>query len=154
MFSTIKLYLMGAAAAAILSFLTWGALHERAVEHKKDVAVAVKEVAKVEKQDVAITAAANTEIQHDTLIYKQIVSAPVVGDIGLVCESPGGHAVPGSPGGDSSGHPATDSGAGNLYDPSGGLLTVGRKYDAWVRDLQAEIATLRKELADAQKAHR
>jgi hypothetical protein len=154
MLSTIKLYLMGAAAVAILSFLTWGALHERAVEHTKDVAVATKAVAKVEKQDGGIVATATSEIQHEQVIYKQAVSVPPVGDIGVVCESSGGNAVPGPASGNTSGHPGADGGAGNLYDPSGGLLTVGHKYDAWIRELQAENATLRQELASAQKVHR
>lgn len=116
--------------------------------------MAVKAVAKVEKQDTKIEASASSEIQHETLIFKQAVAMPPVGDLGLMCESPGGNAVPSTPNGNGAGHPAANSGAGSVYDPSGGLLTIGRKYDAWVRDLQAENATLRQELADAQKAHR
>jgi hypothetical protein len=152
--SPIKGYLAVAVVVAAVSFFGYWSLHERSVEHQKDVAVAVKEVAKVEQADTVIAGTATTEIQHDVVVYKQAVSVPAVGDIGVMCGAPGGNALPGAAPGNGTGHPATDSGKGDLYDPSGDLLTIGVKYDAWIRELQSENAALRQELADAHKGHR
>lgn len=149
--SPIKGYLVAGVAVLAISLFTYWSLHERSVEHAKDVAVATKEVAKVEKKDAAITATATAEVQHDQIVFKQVVAMPDVGDIGVVCKSAGGDTVPSAAAGNDGGHPATDSGAGVVFDPSGSILTVGRKYDAWVRSLQSENAALRKEL---EAAHR
>jgi hypothetical protein len=151
--SPIRAYLVGAAAVALAGGFLWYTIHERNIEHAKDVAVAAKVVAKVTKKDKATEDAANTEIQHDVVIFKQAISVPAVGDIGVVCEPARNNPVPGAAAGNGAGQPAANGGAGNLYDPSGGLLTIGRRYDAWIRELQAENAALRKELVDANKTH-
>jgi hypothetical protein len=151
--STIKLYLYAALAALLLSGFGWYTYHERAVEHAKDVAVATKAVAKVEKQDVAIAATATTEIQHDTIIYKQAVSVPAVGDIGVVCSAPRGDAVPGAAVGGPVPDAAAVGGVGPTFDPSGQILTIGRDADAKIVALQNIIRELQAEMAAAAKAH-
>lgn len=151
---SIKTYLYAALTVLLLSGFIYWSVHERSVEHKKDVAAATQAVARVEKSDAVIETKASTEVQNETLIYKQAVSLPAVGDIGVVCHDTGGDAVPGSvppaAGGDrTSGHLQAD-----VFDPSGELLTLARSKDAVIRDLQAEVATMRAEMAAAAKAHR
>lgn len=151
---SLKTYLYAGILALILGLLTWGAIHERSVQHVKDVAVSTKAVATVEKKDAAIAATATTEIQHETLIYKQAIGLPPVDDLGIVCHDTGGDAVPAGSGGDGSGHSAGGPGAGDVFDPSGDLLTKSRSYGAIIRALQAENATLRAEMDAAAKAHK
>lgn len=148
-----KGYVAAAGLALAVSAFGWYTYHERAVEHAKDVAVATHEVAKVDQQDKTIAATATTEIQHDQVILKQIVSLPPVGDLGELCEPAGSRAVPGAASGDGSRHAAAVSVPADVFDPSGDLLTLARSEDALVRDLQAENAALRAEMIAAQKAH-
>jgi hypothetical protein len=150
---SIRAYLYAGIVVILLAFLTWGALHERSVEHAKDVAVATKAVAKVEKKDAVIEATATTEIKHEILVYKQAVSLPPVGDIGVVCHAAGGDAVPASASSDGSGHDQGGPRAGDVFDPSGDLLTKSRSYGAIIRALQAENAALRAEMDAAARAH-
>lgn len=150
----LKTYLIAAAAVAALSWLGWFALHERKIEHAKDVAVATAAVARVTKADVVIEAKANTEIQHEQIIYKQIVALPPVGDLGIVCGAPRSDTVPSPATSDGSGQRTPAGLQGELFDPSRDILTRSRDSDALVADLQSEIATLRAEMAAAHEAHR
>lgn len=150
----LKTYLIAAAAIALLSWLGWFALHERGVQHAKDVAVATKAVARVTKVDAVIEAKANTEIQHDQIIYKQIVALPPIGDLGVVCSAPSSDTVSGSASSDGSGQREATGLQGELFDPSRDILTRSRDSDALVANLQAEIATLRAEMAAAHESHR
>lgn len=150
----LKTYLIAAAAIALASWLAWFAMHERNVEHKKDVAVATAAVARVTKADAVIETKTNTEIQHDQVIYKQIVALPPVGDLGIVCSAPGGNTVPSAPGGDGGGQREAGGLHGELFDPSRDILTRSRDSDALVADLQAEVATLRAEMQAAHEVHR
>jgi len=145
---------MAAAAVALLSCLAWFGIHERSVEHKKDVAVATAAVARVTKADAAIETKANTEIQHDQVIYKQVISLPPVGDLGIVCSSPGGDAVPSTTSGTTSGDGDAARAGGSSFDPSGEALTVGRNADAEIIALQHIIVDLRNEMAAAHEVHR
>lgn len=130
------------------------AAHERSVEHAKDVAVATKAVAKVEKQDAIITSDASTRVQHDQLIYKQVVSMPAVGDLGVVCRASGGDTMPGAAGSADGGDRSNTRSVGSAFDPTGEALTVGRDADAKIMALQHIIADLRTEMEAARKAHR
>lgn len=153
--SPYKGYLYGALAVLVVGCVVAFAVHERGIQHTKDTHAVTVQIAKVEKKDQVISATATQEIQHENLIYKQVVSLPAVGDIGVVCRNNAVRpAVPSATSADGTGYPASDSGAGDLYDPSGDLLTIGRSKDALVRDLQAEVASLRKAMTAAHEAHK
>jgi hypothetical protein len=149
--SPIKSYLLAGAGIALISGAGYFAYHERHVEHAKDVAAETKEVAKVQKQDTVITQAAAKDISQDEAQYNQTVSAPAHADIGVVCHDTRPDPLPAPAAAHGAGHAPPDSGAGDTFDPSGPLLDVGRKYDAWVIELQQENATLRQELEKASK---
>lgn len=149
-----RAYLIAGALVLVMVGIGRFAAHERSVEHAKDVAVATQAVARVEKQDAKIESTANARIQHDQLIYKQIISMPPVGDLGIVCSSPGGDTVSGAAGRDGSGQGPGGPREGYVFDPSGDLLTKSRSYGAIIRALQSENATLRAEMLAANKVHR
>jgi hypothetical protein len=151
--SPIRGYLIAGALVAAIGAFTYWSLHERHVEHVKDVAVATKEVQKVNKADVVIEGNADKAVAAEETKHAQDATAPPVSDIGLVCHDAGPNSVPGVPASNGTGNHAADSGEGTVFDPSGPVLTVGRKYDQWVRELQADNAALRKELDEAHKVH-
>lgn len=152
--ASIRIYLYAAAVAAILGAGAWYTYHERNVEHKKDIATAVKEVDAVKVEDTKIVATATTEVQKDTSIYEATNAAPPVPDIGVVCKSTVRPAVPAPAPSATSGDSPSQPVPASVYDPSGDLLTVARQDAATIRDLQAEIAALRAEMEAANKAHK
>lgn len=138
----------------ILGLLTWGAIHERAVEHAKDTHTATVEVAKVKKEDAVIVATSTGEIQHDIVIFKQAVSIPAVPDIGVVCHVAGSVPVPAPASGNSISPAAPGQPIpGDVFDPSGDLLTISRSSQARIRELLAENQALRTQMLAANKAH-
>lgn len=151
---SLKTYLYAALAALLLSSFGWYTYHERSVEHAKDVAVAKQAVAVVEKKDAVIENTAETAVNSASQIYEKVVAIPSVGDIGVVCSAPRRDPVPGPAAGNSGGQADAGRLPEVVFDPSGDLLTLARSSDALVRDLQAENAALRAEMAAAAKAHR
>jgi hypothetical protein len=151
----IRAYLYVALLVGAVGLFGWYTLHERDIEHAKDVAVAAKAVAKVTKKDKTTEVEANAEVQNDIVIFKQAVAAPPPGDIGLVCESSGSHPVPITPLPDGIGPPPPSGQPipANVFDPSGDLLAVARSSQARIRELLAENASLRAEMTAAAKAH-
>lgn len=136
----------------MLSLLLWGALHERAVEHAKDTAAAKQEVVKITKDNVAITADSTVEVHNDVLIFKQAVSLPPVGDIGVVCHAASRNPMPSATGnhGISTRPGDGQSVPDDVFDPSGDLLTKSRSGEARIRELRAEILSLRSAMVKAE----
>lgn len=144
-----KYVLIGLALAAFLGLYT---LHERNVEHAKDISAAAKVVAKDNKIVAAGTATAQATETQNALIFKQAVAIPPVGDLGIVCKRaprgvplPPAGAVPAPRAGE---HPV-DGGEGPAFDPSGALLTRAREADAEIAYLQGRIHELEKQMNDA-----
>ena len=128
-------------------------LHERYVQHAKDVAAAAKVVAKDNALVAADDSHALTTENQNALIYKQVVRIPAVADIGLVCQ----HAAPRSvslPAADAVataavGSNAAERGVGPTFDPTGAALTRGHDADAEISYLQRRVAELEKQMNDA-----
>lgn len=152
-FLSLRGYLIAGFVSVLLAAFGWYTYHERHVEHVKDVAAETRVVNSVKAQDVVITATAVKDTNDAIQIYKQIVQLPSVPDIGIMCHAASSGPVPPAASAGSGGHPSPDSGAADLSDPSGSLLTIGRSADALVRKLQAENAALRIEMLSAAKVH-
>jgi hypothetical protein len=144
------------AGVVLLCSLLFGGytLHERHVQHAKDIAAA--EV--VVKKDNAIVAADDSHAQttetQNALIYKQVVSIPAVADIGVSCVRinsarsvplPAADAVAAT----SVGNDPAERGVGPTFDPTGAALTRGHGADAEIGYLQRRIAELEKQMNDA-----
>jgi hypothetical protein len=138
--------------AAMLALFGWYTVHERSVEHAKDIAAAVKIVAK----DNAIVAADDSHAQttetSSAIIYKQAVAVPAVADLGIVCERPARSVS--LPAADaiaatSVGNDPAISPTGRSFDPSGDLLTRAAQADAEISYLQRRVAELEKQMNDA-----
>ena len=144
MFSSIKLALYGGILALVLG-LAWWVYHkgETHVEAQDTKAVAVAET----KVKVAESTANASETQS-AIIYKQAVSIPAIGDLGIVCRAPGGGKVPTAQPGATAGarEPSADSGVGSAYDPSGAALTRARDADAQIEYLQRRVKQLEAEM--------
>jgi hypothetical protein len=148
----IKLYSYLAVILLAAGLFGGYTLHERHVQHAKDIAAAARVVAK----DNAIVAADDSHAQttetQNALIYKQVVSIPAVADIGLVCERaagsvplPSADAVATAPTRDD----AAQRGVRPSYNPSGAILTRARDADAEIAYLQRRVAELKKQMNDA-----
>ena len=127
-------------------------LHERSVQHKKDVAAADAAV----KKDNAIVAADDSRAQatetQSAIIYKQVVSIPSVDDIGVVCQRAARSVplpAPGPVATAAVGNDAPERGIGPTYDPTGAALTRGKEADAEIAYLQRRVAELEKQMNDA-----
>ena len=143
------------AGVALLCSLLFGGytLHERNLQHAKDIAAA----GKVVKKDNAIVAAddshALTTETQSALIFKQVVSIPAVADIGVVCQRTASGSVS-LPKADAVattavGNDAPERGVGPTYDPTGALLTRAKLADAEIAYLQRRVAELEKQMNDA-----
>jgi hypothetical protein len=150
-----RAYLYGAIVIVLALAFGGYTIHERNVEHAKDVAAASKIVAKDNAAVAADDAHAQTTETQIALIYKQAVSIPAVADIGLVCQRPA-RSVPlpaaGAVATAPTGNGQADSGSGHAegtYDPSGYILTRSHEADAQIIYLQGRIAELEKQMNDA-----
>jgi len=147
-----RAYLYGGIVLVLALAFGGYTIHERSVQHAKDVAAAAKVVAKDNAAVAADDAHAQTTEAQIALIYKQAVSIPSVGDIGLVCQRPA-RSVPlpaaGTVAAISTGNGQADSGSGHAFDPSGPILTRAAAADAQIRYLQGRIAELEKQMNDS-----
>jgi hypothetical protein len=103
-------------------------------------------------KDKTIESLAQAQETQSAEVYKQVVSIPDVGDIGVVCvrHAPASSKLPAPTGGPVPGVTvATDSGSGLAYDPTGAALTRGRDADAQITKLQARISELETMMKDA-----
>lgn len=139
---TIKDYVYGAIIAAILAFLGWFAMHERAVVAAADKAVAQHQLIREEKQ----SGAAAVQVVKDEATYTAAVAAPTLPAPRVVCvtAAPGPRAVPAHAGPASGGDgavavPTEATGPVHSFDPAPGALQVGRDADAQVALLQAYV---------------
>lgn len=148
-----KTYLIAALAVLLVSGFGWYTVHERHVQRDKDQAALAALVAKVQAQDVIITAQAQKNVDKETLILKQVVALPAVADLGVVCHSARLNPVPVTPVANGGGDHAAVVVPADVFDPSGDLLTLARSDAALVRDLQHKIGVLRAEMLAANKAH-
>jgi hypothetical protein len=127
-------------------------LHERHIQHDKDVAAAAALVKKDNAKVAEINSTAQTTEAQSALIYKQVVSVPAVADIGVVCQRAAGSVS--LPAADTiqttgSGKAAVDRGIGPAFDPTGPALTRARDADAQIAYLQRRIAELEKQMNDS-----
>lgn len=122
----IKDWLYGAAIAALLGAFGAYTLHERHVEHAKDMAVAAADLAKAEKkaaidtkalQDKADKAQANYESEHSQLLA--YLSANPVGPVRLCIPSTKAGSVPGTAGKDGRSNGTAPPAANILPVPAG-----------------------------------
>ncbi len=137
---------------ALIGLISWYTVHERNVEHAKDISAAAKVVAKDNKIVAAGTATAQATETQNALIFKQAVAIPPVGDLGIVCQRPARSVSlsPPSPrpAPGAGEHPA-DGGEGPAFDPSGALLTRAREADAEIAYLQGRVHELEAQMAAA-----
>lgn len=149
----IKLYSYLAVALLLAGLFGGYTLHERNVQHTKDVAAAAKIVKKANAIVAADESHAQTTETQSVLIYKQAVSIPAVADIGIVCQRTAPHSVP-LPAADTvKSAPVRDDaanrGSGPSYDPTGAALTRAHEADAEIAYLQRRVAELEKQMRDA-----
>ena len=93
--SELKLYFGLAGAAIVLAAFTWWSVHERGIEHKKDVAadsaaLAVRhtEVVAQTAENIARADAADSGAQHDQQVIDDYVKSHPTGDV-RVCHAAG-----------------------------------------------------------------
>jgi hypothetical protein len=139
----IKGYLMAGTAALALGAFGWYTVHERNVEHAKDIAaeqrvalVAKAKDAKIEQlEDAALVPIENT--------YHAKIDAAPVADTGLVCHNPVRPSVVPQAADNRPGAPSVpNSTEGPGFDPSGAISTRGRDADAQIVALQGVVKTL------------
>jgi|HubBroStandDraft_1064217.scaffolds.fasta_scaffold179061_2 hypothetical protein len=148
-----RVYEYGAIILALSLAFGGYTLHERNLQHAKDIAAAAKVVTK----DNAIVAAddshAQTSETQSALIFKQVVSIPAVADIGVVCQrtAPGSVSLPKADAVATTavGDNAPERGVGPTFDPTGALLTRAALADAEIGYLQRRVAELEKQMNDA-----
>ena len=143
------------AAVAFVCALLFGGytLHERNIQHAKDIAAAAKVVAKENAIVAADDSHALTTENQNALIYKQVVRIPAVADIGVVCQRTAPRSVS-LPAADAVattavGNDTAVSRVGPTFDPTGAALTRGHDADAEIVYLQGRVAELEKQMNDA-----
>lgn len=146
-------YIYGAIIAALLAGFGWYTIHERSVEHTKDIAAELTEIKVVAKKDILIEQTADAVVAKAEVTHEKLTSAPPVSDIGLVCHDTGGGADSQSAAGNQVGAVQGQPVPGDVFDPSGDLLTNARLYAATIGELQVTVQALRDELAAAAKDH-
>jgi hypothetical protein len=147
-----RAYLYGAIVLVLALAFGGYTIHERGVQHAKDIAAETKAVTKANVVVAADDAHAQTTETQNAIIYRQAVAIPAIADIGLVCQHaarsvplPAAGAVTATPARDSQ----ADSGSGHAADPSGAILTRARDADAQISYLQGRVAELEKQMRDA-----
>ena len=120
---SIKDAFYGVVIIALGAFLWHYHSLQKAVDVAKVAAASAKQVVKVDQAE-----AKTTETQS-AIIFKQAVSIPPVGDLGIVCQRPSGSPVPAANPGTAApaGERPSDSPVGPAFDPSGALLTRARE---------------------------
>lgn len=153
MFTTIKGYLYAALAAALLVGFLWYRSHEQNIgvqkEATKVTAVATKAQAKVTAGAVI---AQTTETENGQK-FTAAIAAPAPKPLGIVChnDSRDDDQVPEAVGVVATriGVPASDSGSGPGYDPSGAALERAREADAEIAYLQGRVHELEQQMVNS-----
>lgn len=147
-----RIWLYLGLAAVFAGAFGWYTVHERHIEHVKDIAAATAVVNKDNAIVAADDASAKTSEAQNVLIYKQAVSIPAVADIGIVCQrAPGSIPLPAADSVTSAaaGNATADGGKGPSFDPTGAALTRARNADAQIVYLQRRVAELEKQMNEA-----
>jgi hypothetical protein len=148
-----RVWLVGGAFAALMLVIGWYTLHERHVEHAKDVAAA----AVVAKKDNAMVAADDTHAQttetQNATTYTQAVAAPAVRNLGVVCQRAAARSVPLPAASTVETAGARDAApvgrSGPSEDISGAILTRAHDADAQISYLQGRVAELEAQMNGA-----
>jgi hypothetical protein len=146
-------YIYAGIIGALLVGFGWYTLHERGVQHDKDVAAQLQEIQVVVKHDVEIEQTADAVVAKAETTHEELTSAPPVANLGLVCRDANPDPVPAAAAGNASGAVQGEPVPGDVFDPSGDLLTQSRLYEATIGELQVTIAALRAEMLAASASH-
>lgn len=142
---SIKDAFYGVVIIALGAFLWHYHSLQNQVDRAKVVAAAAQKVVQVDQ------ATAKTTETQSAIIYKQAVSIPPIGDLGVVCRRASGGQVP--PAGPVAAAPTgvgpADSGAGPTFDPTGALLTRAAEADAQIAYLQRRVKELETQMSSA-----
>lgn len=144
-----KDYIYGGIIALLLSGFVAYTIHERSVQHEKDVAVQLQEIQVVAKKDVLIEQTADAVVAKAEITHEELTSAPPVANLGLVCRDAGSPTVPDAAADNQGGAVQGKPVPADVFDPSGDLLTNARLYEATIGELQTTIAALRSEMTAA-----
>lgn len=145
-----KGYIYGGILVLVIGAFGWYTIHERSVQHDKDVAAELQEIHVAARKAVVITQTADATVAKAEIRYVKVTTAPPLADLGLVCHDASVNPVSGSTAGDQGGAVQGQPSAGDLFDPSGDLLTAARLYGATISELQVTIASMRVEMAAAK----
>ena len=155
MWASIRLYFYAALAVGILAGGVTLCHHIEAIGVQKEAAKVTKVGVAAEKKVAAADATAQSTETQSAIIFKQAVSIPPVGDIGIECvrvnARAGGSEVPAANtgAGAAASDPATLSAEGPPYDPSGAILTRGAHADAQIAYLQRRVKELEAQMNGA-----
>lgn len=142
----IKDYFYGAVILALLALLAYVYRHGEIHIEKLDAKVATA----AEKKSAVSEATADAQESSNAIIYKQAVSVPAVGDLGVECvrhsTSSGVVSAPVAGTAAAAGVATVNAGSGSAYDPSGAILTRARAADAQIAYLQARVRELEAEM--------
>jgi hypothetical protein len=144
-----KGYIYGAVIALLISGFVGYTLHERSVQHEKDVNAQLQEIQVVAKKNILIEQTADAVVAKAEATHEELTSAPPVPNLGLVCRDAGSPAVADTTADHASRAVQGEPVSGDVFDPSGDLLTNARLYEATIGELQTTIAALRAEIAAA-----
>ena len=155
MWASIRLYFYAALALGILVGGVTLCHHIENIGVQKEAAKVTKVGVAAEKKVAAADATAQSTETQSAIIFKQAVSIPPVGDIGISCvrvnARAGGSEVPAANtgAGAAASDPATLSAEGPPYDPSGAILTRGAQADAQIAYLQRRVKELEAQMNGA-----
>ena len=144
-----KDYIYGAVIAFLIGGFGWYTLHERGVQHEKDVSAQLQEIQVVAKKNILIEQTADAVVAKAEATHEELTSAPPVHNLGLVCRDASSPAVADATPDHASRAVQREPVSGDVFDPSGDLLTNARLYEATIGELQTTIAALRAEIAAA-----
>ena len=137
-----KDWFYGAIIATAIGGFTWYTIHERDAGEAAVRAADQRTAMVAQAKDLAIEAAANTQSSSTSLIYEKAVAIPAVADLGIVCNSPGGSAMPKAAGDQPKDPDPAVVGSVRSFDPSGDILTLLRNDDAQINALIDTVNTL------------
>lgn len=148
-----KDWLYGGVIVGLLAVGGWYTVHERHIGAAHEAAAVTKVAVAAEAKVTAANTAAQTSETKYAKLYDQTVANLAVPSVGLVCHRTGGNGntLPATGTGvtPGAGQPASDSGAGPAWDPSGALLTRAALADAQISYLQSRIHELETQMENA-----
>lgn len=139
----IRLIIELVMACAIITGSVFYYRHVEDLGEAKIVALDRKLSEEVKTHNADLDKLAQAQSNSISVIYEKAVAVPNVGDLGVMCVTPGRGRVPTG----TTDRPQTAGrtpvvGGATAFDPSGEILTVGRNDDALIAALQAQVADL------------